>query len=288
MSINKNSSYTFNNGKKIPITGFGLFKTEHTKTIVYEALKVGYRHFDTASFYGNEQEAAEGIAEYLKDHPELKRSDIFYTTKIWHDDHGFEKATKAIAHSIELAKSIDYIDLFLIHAPNSNKQKRLETWKALENAVDSGKVVSIGVSNYGIKHLTELLEYPELRIKPVVNQLELQPWLQHIDIQEFAKKNDILLEAYAPLTRGKKFEDEEIQYIAKKHGYIPSEVLLRWSYDQGFIVLAKTSTPERIATNFNVLDHVVLDEEDKKILTKPDSYERFTAWDPTTYEDPIE
>jgi diketogulonate reductase-like aldo/keto reductase len=286
-SINKHSTYKLNNGTTIPISGFGVYKTDKGEAakIVYEALKVGFRHFDTAKLYGNEKETAEGIAKFLEDHPEVKRSEVYYTTKIWNNDQGYEKSKLAIAKSLEDAKSIGYIDLFLIHSPISSKAERLGTWKALEEAIESGKVKTIGVSNYGIHHLKELLEFPELKIKPAVDQLELQPWLPHVDIQKFAKENDILLEAYAPLTRGKKFDDPELQAIAKKHGKTPAEILLRWSYDQGFVVLSKTATISRIPSNFNVLDHVELDEEDHRILHKPESHERSTAWDPTTYFD---
>ncbi|KAH3666573.1 hypothetical protein WICMUC_005642 [Wickerhamomyces mucosus] len=282
----KDSLLKLNNGKTIPVSGFGLYQTppDVTTKLTYEALKVGYRHIDSAKIYGNEAEGAQGIANFLKDHPNVKRSDIFFTTKIWNDDHGYELTKKAIETSLEKTQDIEYIDLFLIHSPKSDKEKRLGTWKALQEAVSTGKVKSIGVSNYGTKHLDELYSWDGLTIKPVINQVELHPWLPRKDLQKYAEKYDYLLEAYTPLTQAKKFDDPELVSIAKKHGYTPAQVLLRWSYAQGFIPLAKTATIERIKPNFTVLDDVELDEEDYKLLDKPDSYEVLT-WDPTVYND---
>lgn len=284
-TISKNSHYTLNNGHTIPITGFGVYQTPASKTsnLVYEALKVGYRHIDSARIYHNEAESVAGISKFLKDFPEVKRDDIFYTTKIWNDEQGYESTKTAIESSLERAKDIEYIDLFLIHSSLTNKEKRLDTYKALQEAVATGKVKSIGVSNYGTHHLDELFSWDGLTVKPVVNQVELHPWLPRKDLQEYAKKYNFYLEAYSPLTQGQKFNDPELVAIAKKHGYSVVEVLLRWSYAQGFIPLAKTSTLERIKPNFDVLDHVELDEEDFKILEKPDSYEVLT-WDPTKYQ----
>jgi len=285
-TLQKDSHYTLNNGQKIPISGFGVYKTpvEETTKITYEALKVGYRHVDSAQGYFNEAEAAKGIAQFLKENPEVKRSEVFFTTKVRDIYHGYEEASKAIQYSLELVGLyIEYIDLFLIHSPLSNKEKRLGTWRALQEAVDSGKVKSIGVSNYGTHHLEELLSWEGLRYKPVVNQVELHPWLPRKDLQAYSKKYDHLLEAYAPLTRGIKFDDSDVKSIAEKHGITSAQVLLKWSYDQGFIPLAKTVHVHRIKDNFTVLDSTPkLDDEDYKKLDK-DSYEVLT-WDPTTYE----
>jgi diketogulonate reductase-like aldo/keto reductase len=251
--------------------------------LTYQALKVGYRHIDSAKVYGNEAEAAEGIARFLKEFPDVQRSEVFFTTKIWNEDHGYEETKKAIQASLERVKAIEYIDLFLIHSSLSNKEKRLGTWKALQEGVESGKVKSIGVSNYGTRHLDELFAWDGLKIKPVVNQLELHPWLPRKDLQEYGKKHGFYLEAYSPLTQGKKLDDPLLTEIANKHGYSTADVLLRWSYAQGFIPLAKTVHNDRIKQNFTVLDRVELDEEDYKKLDFPDSYEVLT-WDPTTYD----
>ncbi|CAK7903710.1 NAD(P)H-dependent D-xylose reductase [[Candida] anglica] len=288
-TLNTKSTYKLNNGKEIPIAGFGLYLTEpgETATITYNALKVGYRHIDSAAYYQNEQESVDGIAKFLADYPEVKREDIFYTTKLEVSRQGYEQAKLAISESLEKAAKIEYIDLYLIHGPLASKADRLGEWKALQEAVQEGKIKSIGVSNYGVSHLQELLDWEGLTIKPTVNQVELHPFLPRHEFREIAKKNDIYLEAYAPLTTAKKFDDPDVQAVAKKHNYTPAQVLLRWSYDQGFIVLAKTTSIERTRDNFEVLDKVTLDEEDFKTLDKPDAYELTSGWpfDPTTYVD---
>lgn len=278
------SKVKLNNGYEIPITGFGVYQTDPKETydIVYKALETGYRHIDSAIYYQNEKESGDAILQFLKDHPEVKRSDIFYTTKVaflYYDD-----AKKAIKESIEKVKGLKYIDLFLIHAPIPNKEARIGTYKALQEAVDEGFVRSIGVSNYGTKHLDELFAWEGLKYKPVANQLELHPWLPRKDLQAYAKKYDHILEAYSPLTQAKKFNDPELVAIAKKHNVSPAQVLLRWSYAQGFVPLPKTVTPARLAPNFTALNDVQLDQEDLATLDKPDSYEVLT-WDPTRHVD---
>jgi len=287
VKLSPNSTYTLNNGAKIPITGFGVYQTapEETYNIVYKALETGYRHIDSAIFYHNEQQSGDAISKFLKDHPDVKRSDIFYTTKLFGEDLKYENAKKAIEGSLEKVKDLKYIDLYLIHAPLPNKEYRLGAWKALQEAVDSGKVKSIGVSNYDIRHLEELLSWDGLKIKPVVNQLELHPWLPRKNIQDFAKKHDIHLEAYSPLTQAKKFDAPELVEIAKKHNVTPAQILLRWSYDQGFIPLPKTANEKRLKPNLTVLEDVPkLDDDDYKKLDKPDSEEVLT-WNPMKSED---
>lgn len=286
MSLTPSSTYKLNNGLTIPISGFGVFQTSPKETydIVYKALETGYRHIDSAVYYNNEKEAGDAIIQFLKDHPEVKRSDVFYTTKIFNDDLLYERAPTAIRESFAKVEGLGYIDLFLIHAPIPNAKYRLGAYKALQEAVEAGIVKSIGVSNYGTKHLDELFSWDGLKIKPVVNQVELHPWLPRKDLQDYAKKYDYILEAYSPLTQGQKFNDEELVSIAEKHNVSPAEILLRWSYDQGFVPLAKTANPNRLSTNFNVLNNVELDQQDKITLDKPDSYQVLT-WDPTTHID---
>ncbi|CCH43354.1 Prostaglandin F synthase 1 [Wickerhamomyces ciferrii] len=287
MSLQKDSWLPLNNGLKIPVSGFGLYQipVEDSTKLTYEALKAGYRHIDSAQAYQNEEEGAKGISQFLKENSDIKRSDIFFTTKIKNGEHGYEESKKSIEKSLaKVSPYIDYIDLFLVHSPISSKEQRLGTWKALQEAVESGKVKSIGVSNFGTPHLDELYAWEGLKNKPVVNQLELHPWLPRKDLQAYGKKYDYLLEAYSPLTQAKKLDDPELVSIAKKHNVTPAQILLRWSYDQGFIPLAKTVNVDRIKENFNVLDNVPkLSDEDYKILDK-DSYEVLT-WDPTKHVD---
>ncbi|OWB49199.1 hypothetical protein B5S27_g739 [[Candida] boidinii] len=244
-----------NSGNTIPVVGLGVYLTpsEDAIDIVHKALNLGYRHVDSAAIYKNELASAQGIAKWLAEDPvNNKREDVFYTTKVWDTDHGYEQTKKAIQSSLDNAKSIDYIDLILVHSPQSNYEKRHGTWLALQEAVDSGKVKNIGVSNYGVKHLVELLNYPDLKYKPVINQIEIHPWFIRNDIFDFSKKNDIVLEAYSPFSR-----------------------------DKGFVVLPKSVKEERAASNIDVFDFK-LSDEDIKLLDEQDA-QKPSGWDPTTY-----
>ncbi|OUM53481.1 hypothetical protein BVG19_g2765 [[Candida] boidinii] len=273
-----------NSGNTIPAVGLGVYLTssEDAIDIVHKALNLGYRHVDSAALYKNELASAQGIAQWLAEDPvHNKREDVFYTTKIWDTDHGYEQTKKAIQISLEKAKSIDYIDLILMHSPQSNYKKRHGSWLALQEAVDSGKVKNIGVSNYGVKHLVELLNYPDLKYKPVVNQIEIHPWFIRNDIFDFCKKNDIVLEAYSPFAKGRKFDDPILKKIADRYGKTPAQILVRWSLDKGFVVLPKSIKEERAASNIDVFDFK-LSDEDIKLLDAQDA-QMSTGWDPTTY-----
>lgn len=285
-SLTKNSTLTLNNGKKIPVIAMGVYLTPKNVAtqVAYNALKVGYRHIDSAEMYHNEQEVGEGITKWLQENPNSKREDIFYVTKIFDHNHGYDKAKRAIDDCLQRVKDLQYIDLMLIHSPQSNRTKRLETWKAMQEAVKSGKIKSIGVSNYGVHHMKELLEWDGLEIKPVVNQVELNPWFMRTQIVDYAKANGIIMEAYSPLTQGKKLHDPTLVELAKKYHKTPAQVLIRWSLQQGFVVLPKSEKKERAVENFDVFDFDIL-SEDMKLLSHPESNERFAGWDPTTYQD---
>jgi diketogulonate reductase-like aldo/keto reductase len=307
IQITKSSKYKLNNGKSIPVTGYGVYQVPKDKTagLVYKALSIGYRHIDTAVAYHNYVEVAEGIAKFLKDHPEVSRRDIWFTTKIQDADHGYDNTRRSV---VEMAGSlkdlIGYIDLILVHSPHSNKEKRLGTWKALQEFTVSNDIItvgSIGVSNYGIKHLQELFDWEGFCVMPVINQLELHPWSPQLKLREFLVRKGICIEAYSPLTRGLKFKDPEVVELSQKYNISPVEMLLKWSYLQGFIVLVKSENPERIQENYNVLPDghngvnteiplqfgkVDLDYEIIDRLNKPDSHE-IICWnsvDPTLYE----
>ncbi|KAI5965276.1 uncharacterized protein KGF55_001496 [Candida pseudojiufengensis] len=261
IQLTKQSTYKLNNGQHIPIAGFGTYLIEASKTtdLVYQALKDGYRHIDTAMVYGNEKEAAEGIAKFLKDHSDIKREDIWFTTKIFNQYQGYDRTKEAVEIiSKDVKQYIDYVDLILIHSPKTSKDKRLGTWKALQEYVlnpnnDTLNIHSIGVSNYGIDHLEELFNWEGYLIKPVVDQLELHPWLPRLKLREYLVKHDILAEAYSPITQGQKLNDPELLKLSEKFKVSPVEILLKWSYLQGFIVLVKTEKPSRIKENLNVL-----------------------------------
>lgn len=286
LTLSKDSKYKLNSGHEIPVIGLGVYLTPQdvASKIVYKALEDGYRHIDSAIAYKNESEVVEGIAKFLKDHPEVKRSEIYYTTKINAPNQGYEQATKTINESLEKAAAIDYIDLFLIHAPNTNKELRLGTWKALQEFADKGKVKSIGVSNYGKHHIEEIYNWDGFKIAPSINQIELNPWLTRKDLVDYLKSKDILPEAYSPLTRGKRLDDPELQKLAEKYNKTTAQVLVRWSLDQGYITLPKTVNEERLLQNLELLDFKI-SEEDLKALTHDDEYYVTNpSWDPVTYQ----
>lgn len=276
-----------NNGQEIPVAGFGVYAISKRNTfdLVYEALVQGYRHIDNAVLYGNEKEAAQAVEQFVNDsNGKVKRSDIWYTTKIYDGDHGYERTragVEAIAGRVK--EHIGYVDLVLVHSPLSNREKRLGTWKALqEYQGDPGngtlQINSIGVSNYGIRHLEELFSWEGYKVKPVLNQLELHPWLPHIELRKYLEKHDIEAEAYSPLTQGYNLDDPELLALEKKYKVSKIEILLKWSYLQGFIVLAKTGKKERVKQNLEVLPEtgvVQLDEGIVRALDKPGSKESF-------------
>lgn len=276
--------HTLNSGNKIPSIGLGVYLTpvDIARKVVREGLNVGYKHVDSAQLYKNEHEACEAIADWIKSDPKNhKREDIFYTTKIFDDNHGYELTKKAVEVSLERAKDIGYIDMVLMHSPQSNYEKRHGSWMALQEAVASGKVKNIGISNYGVKHIKELLAYPDLEIKPAVNQIELHPWLCRKELVEYCKSEGIAIEAYSPLVKGRKFDDELLLKLADKYSKTPAQILINWSLCKGFIALPKTITESRLLPNLEAGDFE-LSEEDIKKLDDKDEY-LTTGWDPTVY-----
>ncbi|CDF90269.1 related to 2,5-diketo-D-gluconic acid reductase A [Zygosaccharomyces bailii] len=273
--------YTLINGVKIPSLALGCYDIPrgNTAEIVYQALKCGYRHFDTAVLYGNEQEVGDGISRWLKEDPSHKREDVFYTTKLWNSQNGYSPAKKAIVECLNKVKGIGYIDLLLIHSPLSGPQKRLETWKAMQEAVDEGVVKSIGVSNYGKHHIEELLNWDQLKYPPVVNQIEISPWCMRGELTKWCQSKKIVVEAYAPLTHGYKLKDPGLVAVAKQLGRDTGQVLIRWSLQRGLLPLPKTQNPARLATNLQVYDFELSPEQIKEI-DHPEAHEP-TDWECT-------
>lgn len=311
IQITRTSRHKLNNGYSIPVIGFGTYEIPKadTKELVYQALVDGYRHIDSAVGYQNEEEAAQGIQKFIADsNGEVTRKDIWFTTKITNQMHGYEKTQQEVEGIAKRVKKyIDYVDLVLIHSPKSSKELRLGTWKALQEYVSNPtnpvlNIHSIGVSNFGIKHIKELLEWDGLLVKPVLDQLELHPWSPQLKLREYLVENDLLVEAYSPLARGSKLNDPELLQLEHTYKVPKGEILLKWSFIQGFIVLVKSVNKDRIKQNISVLPegshHDTLDDDthfgkvdlDVNILdklNKPDSHE-ITTWggqDPTLYED---
>ena len=273
MARDINYKLKMNNGIDIPQFGLGVYLAKSGQECINAvtwALEAGYRHIDTARIYGNEKEVGEVVRN-----SGIKREDIFITTKLWNDDHGYESALKAFDKSLKTL-NVDYIDLYLIHWPVKGKRK--ESWKAFEKIYESGYCKSIGVSNYQINHLQELFSYANTI--PVINQVEFSPYNYQKDLLDFCNKNKIILEAYSPLTRMKKVDDLKVLSIAKKHNKTVAQVLIRWAIEKEIVVIPKSARKERIIENANVFDFE-LAAADMKILNNLDEGFR-VSWDPTT------
>lgn len=248
-------TYTLANGVKIPIVGFGTWQTpdgEVAEQAVYEAIKVGYRHIDTATAYGNETSVGKGIQK-----SGLKREDLFITTKLWNADHGHQKARAAIDASL-MALGVDYLDLYLIHWPNpvdlrnSWAEANAESWLAMEEAVKAGKIRALGVSNFRPKHLDAL--YETAKLKPVVNQIFLNPSDLQPEVTAYDDAHGLLNEAYSPLGTGKLFEVAALQTLATKYHKSVAQIILRWSLQHGFLPLPKSIHVDRIKANAEIFD----------------------------------
>jgi diketogulonate reductase-like aldo/keto reductase len=262
----------FNSGTEIPQVGLGLWKVKkekECKAAVAAGLEAGYRHFDTAQYYENEQFVGTVIAE-----SSVPREEIFITTKI--ANHNFDPNRLAPSFEESLKKlQTDYVDLLLLHFPVSGL--RQAAWKQLEGFAGDGRAKAIGVSNYTIRHLEELLA--ESEVVPAVNQVELHVFLQQPELVEFCQKRDILVEAYSPLAHGHGLDDPVLQELAKKHGKSTAQIMLRWCVEIGTVPLPKSIHPERIRENIEIFDFT-LDAEDMAKLKTLDRGLR-TCWDPT-------
>ncbi|XDD51019.1 aldo/keto reductase [Leptospira sp. WS92.C1] len=265
-------SVTLNNGVMMPIFGLGVWKTKSGKECteaVLAALEAGYRHIDTAKIYANEEDVGKAIRE-----SGIARKEIFITTKLWNADQGKDKTRKALESSLEKL-GIDQVDLYLIHFPVTSK--RLESWKELEKAYHDKLCRAIGVSNFMIPHLNELLK--ESAITPAVNQVEFHPFLNQVDLLNTCKKHKIQLEAYSPLAHGQKIDDPQIKEIAKKYYKTPAQILIRWAIEQNIVVIPKSTKKERIIENSKVFDFKISDQDMTKLNGLDENFR--TCWDPS-------
>ena len=267
------TKFTLNNGVQIPALGIGTFQTRvgnETKNAVLFALEAGYRHIDTAEIYGNERNVGEAIK--LSGIP---RDEIFITTKVWNSNHGYKPAISAFEKSLKRLDT-SYIDLYLIHWPEEGL--RMETWCALETLLNDGKCRAIGVSNYMIWHIKELLE--QSSTIPVINQVEFSPYLYQKDLLDFCESHKIKLEAYSPLTRGYKLNDPKLINIARKYSKSPAQILIRWALQHALVVIPKSKNRDRIYENADVFDFSIT-PRDMRTLDAFDENLRI-GWDPST------
>lgn len=275
MSLNINSTVRLNNGVEMPIFGLGVFRAEAGKEAqkaVEHALQVGYRHIDTAWMYGNEKDVGKAIKE-----SGIPREEIFVTTKLWNDHHGYDSALKAFDESLSNL-DLEYIDLYLIHWPVP--EKRDLSWKALENIYNEKKARAIGVSNYTINHLREVDR--QALITPAVNQVEFSPFLYQKELHQYCRNNRIQLEAYSPLTRGRKFENPTLKEVAEKYSKTPAQILIRWVLQHDIVVIPKSANPKRIEENADVFDFEIEQKEMEKLDSLNEDFR--VSWDPSGIE----
>lgn len=222
---------------------------------VKSAIELGYRHIDTASFYGNE----EGVGKAIKE-SDIPREDLFITTKVWNDEQGYENTLEAFDRSLNKL-GLDYIDLYLIHWPVPGKFT--DTWKALEKLYKDGKVKAIGVSNFLPHHLEELMKDAE--ITPMVNQIELHPELHQQQTREFCAANGIQVEAWSPLAKGKYFDAPVLKELAEKYEKTPAQIILRWDFQNDIVAIPKSTNKDRQQQNADIFDFELTEEEIKRI-----------------------
>ncbi|MCG7421453.1 aldo/keto reductase [Micrococcus sp. ACRRV] len=264
--------FTLNNGVELPQIGFGVYQTppEETADAVQTALETGYRHIDTAAAYGNEK----GVGEALK-RSGLARSDVFLETKVWVVDYGYDQTLHAFEKSVAKL-GVDQIDLLILHqAYPKYFDKTIQAYKALETLLADGKVRAIGVSNFLPVRLERLLA--ETDVVPAVNQIEVHPYTQQRELQDFNREHGIITQAWSPIGGLRTYSDgdtpltnDTIAAIGKAHGKTPAQVMLRWHIQEGRQVIPKSVRPARIAENFDVFDFELSAEE----ITRIDSLEQ--------------
>jgi 2,5-diketo-D-gluconate reductase A len=245
-----------NNGVSMPQLGFGVWRVSaaETEEVVGRALEAGYRSIDTAAMYGNEEGVGRAVAG-----SGIPRDEVFVTSKLWNDQHGYDAALKAFDESHQRL-GLDHIDLYLIHWPVPSLDLYVETFRALTRVLDDGRVRAVGVSNFEPEHLRRVID--EVGTTPAVNQVELHPYLQQGDLRAFHAEHGIATEGWRPLGRGGDLLREPVvATTAEKYGRTPAQVVLRWHLQLGNIVIPKSATPARIRENFDVFGFELADDD---------------------------
>ncbi|HET57057.1 MAG TPA: aldo/keto reductase [Deltaproteobacteria bacterium] len=278
MTLSMTSTLPLNDGSAIPRFGLGTFLSEagdETKNAVLWALEAGYRHIDTARIYGNERNVGAAIRE-----SGVPRSEIYVTTKVWNDDQGYDAALRACDESLERL-GMDYVDLYLIHWPVP--ELRNDTWRALVELRRTGKTRSIGVSNFMIRHLEELLATTD--VVPSVNQVEISPFIQRRELTAYCRERGIVVESYSTLGRGTRTDDERLADMGSPYGKTPAQVALRWALQAGVVVIPKSVHRERIEENADVFDFELDDADMERIAGFDENASVMPpSWDPETSE----
>ncbi len=245
----------------MPILGFGVFQirdAEECERCVMDAIDTGYRLFDTAASYMNEQAVGNAIKN-----TGINRKELFITTKLWVQDHGYENTNKSFQNSLNRLQ-LDYLDLYLIHQPYGDI---FGSWRAMKELYESGKIRAIGVANFQIDRIMDLIVFG--KIPPAVNQIETHPFNQQIDAQAFLNEHNVQTESWGPFAEGKNniFQNELLVSLAKKYNRSVAQVILRWLIQRGIVVIPKSIRKERMAENFNIFDFELSTEDLEKIVS---------------------
>lgn len=262
MIKNLQDTVTLHNGVNMPGLGLGVFKVEEGQELVHAvqyAIGQGYRSIDTAAIYGNEVGVGEGIRQGMKN-AGISRDELFITSKVWNADLGYESTLAAYEASLQKL-GLDYLDLYLIHWPVAGKYK--EAWRALETLYASGKVKAIGVSNFQVHHLQDLMK--DAKVVPMVNQVEYHPRLTQQEVGDFCREHGIQLEAWSPLMQGQLLDHPLLREIADKHNKEVAQIIIRWDLQNGVVTIPKSTKEQRIVSNADVFDFELSADEMKQI-----------------------
>lgn len=275
--MNNNMIKILNNDIGMPLIGFGTYKLndQETTKVVNTALQCGYRHIDTASYYNNEKAIGTAIKT-----SGIPREELFLTSKIWNSQQGYENTLKAFNDSIKKLGT-DYLDLYLIHWPTPMQK---ETWRAMEKLHREGYIKSLGVSNFTVKYLQDLLESAE--VKPVLNQVEFHPYLVQKDLINYCRQENIHMEAWSPLMRGGILDIDLLKDLALKYNKSIPQIVLRWDIQMGFSTIPKTTSRERMLENMNIFDFEI-EEEDISRITSLNKDKRISRDPEVVYNDPM-
>jgi len=278
-NITLTSTLPLNSGISIPQFGFGTCASATCTASALAALKNGYIHLDTAQIYKNEAETGKAISESAIPHDR-----IFVCSKLWEDMYTRQGALDGVESSLKKL-GLKSIDLYLLHTPRPGPKARLESWLGLQDAVERGWVKSIGVSNWAPRHIKQLMQQPDVKILPAVNQIEFHPWQQQRELLKYCRDKGIVVVAYSPLTQGRRLGDATIIGIAREYEKTPAQVVLRWCLQKGVVIIPKSDKESRIIENKGIFDWE-LKEKDVKLIDGLDEGQQGNVgeWDPYAWE----